>query len=364
MNHQEPRPRCASNLILRILLAAGTRLALLALMALGFGGAAVDLHAQSSPYRTITGWGEVPEGMDQWGQVNGVQPDREGNLWVFHRCGSSACAGIDDIPPIVKLDPQGKLLKAFGEGLFVRPHGLFLDHEGNIWTTDQYAEEGRGNQVIKFSPDGEVLMTLGTAGVVGEGPYVFTGPSAVAVAASTGDIFVADGHGNGGVDRVVKYSKDGEFLMTWGRNGYGPGEFRDPHDIAVDSRGRVFVADRGNNRIQIFDLEGNFLAQWTQFGMPSGLYIDEDDVLYVSDAFSSLERNAGYEKGIRIGSVRDGWVRYFIPAGDHGGEYVAADRMGNVYSAVVGGQDVVRYVPIPDEYVNVRDMVGSPPCCH
>jgi DNA-binding beta-propeller fold protein YncE len=155
-------------------------------------------------------------------------------------------------------------------------------------------------------------MTLGKAGVAGSGLDEFNGPSDVAVAAN-GDIYVADGHGGNTNARIMKFSKDGKFLKTWGKKGSGPGEFDTLHRLAIDSKGRLFVADRGNNRIQIFDAEGNFIAQWRQFGRPSGIYISKDDTLYSVDSQSDDKTNPGVKRGIRVGSARDGSVKWFIP---------------------------------------------------
>jgi streptogramin lyase len=182
-------------------------------------------------------------------------------------------------------------VKSFGAGLLLFPHGLHVDREGNVWVTDGLGKDGKGHQVFKFNPDGKLLLTLGTAGVAGAGPDEFNAPSAVVVAPN-GDIFVGDGHGRETNARIVKFSRDGKFIKTWGRKGAGPGEFDTPHALAMDSRGRLFVGDRNNNRIQVFDQDGNFLHQWTQFSRPSGLFIDRNDVIYVADSESeSVARN-------------------------------------------------------------------------
>jgi DNA-binding beta-propeller fold protein YncE len=253
------------------------------------------------PYHPVENWAQLPAAM-QWGQVISVKPDAQGNLWVFHR----------SEPPILEFDASGKFLKSFGAGMFVQPHGLEIDRDGNIWTTDQSAKDGKGEQVIKFSPDGKVLMKLGKAGVAGNGPDTFNGPCDVAIAPS-GDIFVADGHGGETNARVVKFSKDGKYIKEWGKKGSGPGEFDTLHSMAMDSKGRLFVADRGNSRIQIFDQDGKFLAEWKQFGRPSGLYITKNNTLYSVDSQSDENTNPGVKRGIRIGSAKDGSVRFFIP---------------------------------------------------
>jgi sugar lactone lactonase YvrE len=266
-----------------------------------------------------------------------VDPDSDGNLWVFHRAE----------PPLLKFDVEGRLLKRIGEGMFVQPHGLHIDRDGNLWATDAQAKDGKGQQVFKFSRDGRVLMTLGTAGLAGEGPNAFNGPTDVAIGAN-GDIFVTDGHVN---NRVVKFSKDGKFLLSWGKKGSGPGEFNLPHTIALDSKGRVFVGDRENSRIQIFDQNGRYLEEWKQFGRPSGIYIAKDDTIYVADSESNATRNPGFKRGIRIGSARDGTLTAFIPDTDPNpdtstsgaAEGVAADARGNVYGARVRQKILLKY---------------------
>lgn len=314
-----------------------------------FGAAA---HAQDNPYRTVEGvWGKLPDGRT-WGATSAVYPDPEGNnIWVAERCGANSCVGKDDMATVFLFDPSGKLVKSFGAGVFVWPHGIHVDREGNVWVTDARGEGGKGRQVHKFSPDGELLMSLGRAGVNGRGPDTFNGPSDVLVAPN-GDIFVADGHGADGNNRVVKFSRDGTFIKAWGKKGPGPGEFVDPHALAMDSQGRLFVGDRGNSRIQIFDQDGNHLATWTQFGRPSGIYIARDDTIYVADSESDTARNPGWKRGIRIGSAKDGRVTAFIPDPEpdpeniatSGAEGVAADAVGNVYGAEVGPRMLRKYV--------------------
>jgi len=231
------------------------------------------------------------------------------------------------------------------------PHGLLVDPDGNVWVTDGLGKEGKGHQVFKFSPEGKVLLTLGKPGVAGSATDEFNAPSAVLVAPN-GDFFVADGHGGNTNARIVKFDKTGKFIKTWGKKGSGPGEFDGPHTLAMDSRGRLFVGDRGNNRIQIFDQDGNFLDQWAQFSRPSGVYIDKNDVIYVADSESkSVNKDHGdWTRGIRVGSAKDGKVMALIPDPElnatttSAAEGVTADAQGNIYGAEVGPKRVMKYV--------------------
>jgi DNA-binding beta-propeller fold protein YncE len=289
-----------------------------------------------NPYKWDEAWKpQLPAGRE-WGSSAGVGVDRDGNIYVAERCGGNplGCAG-KTIDPIVKLSPSGKFLAGMGGGMFVQPHGLYVDREGNIWATDVNAKDGIGHQVFKFAPDGKVLMRLGKAGVAGDGPDTFNQPSAVVVAPN-GDIFVADGHASeNSNERIVKFTKDGKFIKTWGKKGSGPGEFDGPHAIAMDSQRRVFVADRTNNRIQIFDQDGKFLDQWKQFSRPSGIFINRNDTIFVIDSETKNVQGYGYNpggsRGIRIGNAKDGKVTAFIPdpepdpdqSGSTGGEGIA-----------------------------------------
>jgi sugar lactone lactonase YvrE len=302
-----------------------------------------QLHAQSSaqpnsqpnPYRAIENWAKLPGGRTL-GQQATIDVDQGGNIWTVERCGGATCAGRTEAPILV-FSPSGDFVKGVGAGMFVFPHGITIDDNGNVWITDGQAANGKGQQVFKLSPGGRVLLTLGTAGVSGDGPDTLNGASAVAIARN-GDIFVGDGHGGNTNARIVKFSKDGKFIKAWGRKGTGPGEFETPHALAIDSRGRLFVGDRGNNRIQIFDQEGRFLEEWKQFGRPSGIFIDKNDVMYVADSQSDDTRNAPYKRGIRVGSAKDGSVTAFIPHPDPDPKSIAAegvviDAEGNIYTA-------------------------------
>jgi DNA-binding beta-propeller fold protein YncE len=303
------------------------------------------------PYRTTRDWGELPSGV-KWAAVTAVEASPDGSIYVVHRCFANSCAGRTEAP-ILKYNSTGKLLKSWGQGMFVFPHGATVDRNGNLWITDARGEGGKGHQVFKFSPEGKVLMTLGKAGMSGSGPDLFDQPTDVVVAPN-GDIFVTDSHRNGKNNRVVKFDQNGKFIKEWGHKGSGPGEFSEPHTIAMDSRGRLFVGDRENNRIQIFDQNGKYIDQWRQFGRPSGIFITKDDTIYVTDSESGPDTGAhelmGIKKGIRIGSAKDGRVTAFIEdsestVADHSGaEGVGVDAHGNVYGAVVRRQMLERYV--------------------
>jgi DNA-binding beta-propeller fold protein YncE len=311
--------------------------------------AIAPITGQPNPYTTIEKWGQLPEGRT-WGSTSAVDVAPNGHIWVAERCGANTCAG-SNVPPILEFDPSGKLLKTFGAGLMVFPHGFHVDKDGNVWVTDAQGRDGKGHQVFKFSPDGKLLLTLGKAGVAGAGLDELNQPSDVAVAPN-GDIFVADGHDTGSNMRILKFTKDGKFIKTWGKPGAAPGEFNVPHAIAFDTKGRLFVADRANNRLQIFDQDGKFLEEWKQFSRLSGIYIDRNDVLYGADSESNTKRNPGWKRGIRVGSARDGKVTAFIPdpvenadaSATSGAEGVAADASGNIFGAEVGPKMIKKYV--------------------
>ena len=208
-----------------------------------------------------------------------------------------------------------------------------------------------GHIVVKFSPEGEVLLVLGEKGVPGNDEKHFNQPSDV-VTNDAGDIFVADGHGGETNSRIVKFDKTGKFIKTWGKKGSGPGEIDIPHAIAIDSRGRVVVGDRQNNRLSVFDQDGNFIEVLPQFSRPSGVWIDKDDTVYVADSESeSVSRNHdGWKRGIRVGSLRTGEVTAFIPdpvdktTSTSAAEGVAVDKNGVIYGAEVGPRRLMRYV--------------------
>lgn len=298
----------------------------------------------------VEGWGPLPDGR-VWGSTAGVDIGPDGHIWAYDRCGAVGLTGgcdVSNVNPILKLNRQtGAVMASFGAGEFVLPHGIHVDSEGNVWITDSMgnAAGAKGHQVIKFSPEGKVLLRLGRAGVPGRTPGLLNEPNDV-ITASNGDIFVAEGHSgqSGGMPpektgRILKFDRTGKFIMQWGEIGDGPGEFKTPHALAFDSRGRLFVADRGNHRIQIFDQGGNYIDSYYQFGRVSGLFITADDTLYAIDSESNSERHPNWKTGVRIGSANRDQVTAFIPphvTGDAygaAGEGIAVDADGNVYAA-------------------------------
>ncbi|HYM18924.1 MAG TPA: peptidyl-alpha-hydroxyglycine alpha-amidating lyase family protein [Micropepsaceae bacterium] len=306
---------------------------------------AADPNAAPNPYREDTGWAKLQNGR-KWGAAVGVDIDRDGkSVWVFDRCATADDCSASNLDPIQKFDASGKLVKSFGAGMFNYPHALYVDAQDNIWVSDgRTKNNGKGHTVMKFSSDGKLLMTLGTPGEAGADEKHFNAPSDVLVAPN-GDIFVADGHGGNTNARIVKFDKNGKFIKTWGKHGTGPGEFDAPHGLAMDSQGRLYVADRSNSRIQIFDQDGKFIAEWRQFGRPSGVFIDKKDIIYVADSTSSDKTNPGFKQGIRIGSVKDGKVKEYIPWNEGNTlEGVAADDAGNVYGGFTNTLNFRRFV--------------------
>jgi len=318
-----------------------------------------------NPYRLVDHWAQLPASMNggQWGEVIRVHvDDNNGDVWVFHRCfnvipaGSATCMNRGAAnPPILKFNASGRLIKSFGAGLFAYPHGFTVDNEGNLWATDVDDQQSNfGQEVLKLSADGKVLMTLGKKGVAGTGADGFDRPTSVAVARD-GSIFVADGHAPNkfGAARIVKFSKDGRYVKEWGRKGSAPGEFDEPHDLFVGgSRGWVYVADRRNNRIQVFDQNGGFIAAWKQFGQPSSVFVGNDDAIYVGASFPSTTAKKGELRGIVVGNAISGALTAFIPdpadldkvIRGTSASGIAADRNGAIFAADVGAHNLRKYV--------------------
>jgi len=354
-----------------------------AALSLAGAGAAGDVGPTNdlpNPYQTVAPWGKLPDGRT-WGAFNAVAIDNDGeSVWVATRCGANpeippggspyaydTCAG-STVAPVLNLDSSGNVMQSFGADMFVFPHKIHVDREGNVWVVDARGanererkkhpeEKAKGHTVVKFSPQGKVLLTIGTPGVAGNPPEALTEPTSVVVAPS-GDIFIAEGHSGqiassppDTVARISRFTKDGKFVRSFGKLGSGPAEFRTPHDLTIDPQGRLLVADRGNMRIQILDQDGTFIDEWKQFSRPSGISI-RDGMIYVADSESNGFPDAahpGWKRGIRIGKLADGAVLYLIPdtldlQPTSAAEGLAVDKHGNIYGAEVGPRQLAKHV--------------------
>ncbi len=311
----------------------------------------VDRSLPNPTGEVILNWASLPDGR-VWGSTAGIDIGPDGHVWAYDRCGGGLDGGCESNPeldPIFKFDRNtGEILTSFGAGLFVVPHGLHVDSDGNVWVTDFAGNEAatKGHQVIKFSPEGEILLRLGEAGVPGSGPGQLYQPCDV-ITAPNGDIFVSDGHSGqapdpppGATGRILKFDSEGNFIKEWGEIGFRPGQFRTPHGLAFDSQGRLYVADRGNSRIQIFDQDGNLLDTYMQYSKVSGLFITADDTLYAIDSDSGPNNRPAWRNGVRIGPAGEDRLTGFVPPHPHddrvqgvAGEGVAVDEDGNIYAA-------------------------------
>jgi DNA-binding beta-propeller fold protein YncE len=332
------------------------------LIVLSVFGAGAPARSQMAPVNDLPNpyqpaernWAKHPDGR-AWGSTAGIEFGPKGELWAIDRCGANTCEG-SNAPTIHQIDLKtGNVVKSIGAGLFVFPHGLHVDREGNIWVTDGLTSKDgtKGHQVLKLSPDGKVLMRLGKAGQKGSGPDMFDEPCDV-ITAPNGDIFVADGHFGqqatatpATASRIVKFTRDGKFIKSFGTWGAAPGELKTPHAMIIDA-GRLIVADRGNMRIQIYDLEGNLRDSWPQFSRVSGLFV-RDGMLYAIDSESTGKNHPGWKKGVRIGSAKDGKVAHFVPghqtdtADGAAGEGIAVGPDGTIYVAENTLRGVTRY---------------------
>jgi DNA-binding beta-propeller fold protein YncE len=288
-------------------------------------------------YRVMPGFFHPPEGMGV-GEASGIALNSQGHIFVFQRVK----------PMLSEYDAHGNYLRSLGDGMFTHPHGLRIDSEDNLWTTDDGS-----HLVLKLSPAGHVLLVLGRKDVAAESDWLFNQPTDIAFGRN-GEVYVSDGYGN---SRVVKFDRDGKFLNAWGKYGTGPGEFNLPHSVAVDREGKVYVGDRENKRIQIFDGDGNFLKEWTGIGYPYGLFITPDQHVWMVDGgydrILELDQNGkilgaigepghvpgqlawghflavGPDKNIYVADVLNWRFQVFAPATPSGkmAQYVPSKRM-------------------------------------
>ena len=316
------------------------------------------VNSGSNPYKVTRDWAQLNRENRPWGGSNGVAIDKDDKtVWAVDRCSPGTTPGClgSAVNPVHHFDESGREIRSFGSGMFVWPHGIHVDRDGNVWVADSRGAEGKGSVVIKFNPEGKVLMTLGKAGVRGNPPEALTDPTDLVTDPRSGDVYVTESHTDvtdpNLVGRISVFDKNGKFLRVIGKTGTGPGEFRTPHAIEFDSQGRLVVADRHNHRIQILTKEGKFVAEYFEFGRTSGLAIDANDVIYTADSESTERVHPGWQRGIRIGSLKDGKVTTFIPP--HAvpnstdgamGEGIAVDAVGNVFTAEAQLRGIAKYV--------------------
>jgi DNA-binding beta-propeller fold protein YncE len=330
------------------------------------------VNSGANPYRVIRDWARLDKEARPWGGSNGVAIDRDGkSVWATDRCSPGFIPGClgSKANPVHHFDESGREIISFGGGMFVWPHGIHVDREGNVWVTDARAasaadlekfpgENNKGSVVVKFSPEGKVLMTLGRPGVRGNPPDALTDPTDVVTDPDNGDVYIAESHTDVSdpilVARITVFDRNGKFKRVIGKTGMGPGEFRTPHGLEFDSQGRLIVADRHNHRIVVMTKEGQYITEYPEFGRSSGLAIDRNDVIYTADSESNAKSHPGWQRGVRIGSLKDGKVTVFIPP--HAvpnspdgtmGEGIAIDAAGNVFTAEAQLRGITKYVKEP-----------------
>jgi DNA-binding beta-propeller fold protein YncE len=333
-------------------------------MAMGPAGNAISGEGLPNPAPNETmGFGTLEAGRPAGSSAGADVDPTDGNFVTYERCGSGSaggpgvnCDSNPSVAPIFKIDRNtGEILQNFGAGVMVTPHGIGVDAEGNVWVTDFAANEAgtKGHQVHKFSPDGELLLSWGTPGQGGTAPGQFYQPTDVIVAPD-GSVFVSDGHSGQGqttqdavdtaraeglTSRIMHLTADGQLIEEWGQIGTDHGEFRTPHALQFDSQGRLWVADRGNHRLEIYSQDGTYLESRYMHGRVSGIFITSGDMVYTIDSESGMFNHPNWSNGIRIGPVDQDIITGFIPphpADDYNGaagEGIAVDEDGNVLAA-------------------------------
>jgi len=280
-------------------------------------------------YRVQIRFGKEPDSMPEgweFGRVSAVATDSAGRVFVFHR--------NLKIDPLVVFDAGGKYLRSWGKGVFANPHAVRIDRDDNVWLIDTGI-----HQVMKFTGEGQLLMTLGVKGKAGTDERTFNRPTDVAFAPN-GDFYVSDGYGN---SRVMKFSRDGKFLLEWGKRGAGPGEFNLPHQVQLDSKGRVWVSDRENNRIQCFDAGGKFLKQWTHLGATQGISITPRDEMWIITHRTNIENLTYDTLAGRIMKI-DLATGRILGSMESPGHWISVSAKGEIFIGSLTG-NVFRWYP-------------------
>ena len=264
---------------------------------------------------------QLPAGWN-FQEAPGVAVDSKDHVYVLHR----------GEHPLMEFTPDGRLVRSWGEGLFIRPHAVRIDPDDNIWVVDNDT-----HQILKMDPSGRVRLVMGRKGQSGEGPNEFNRPTDVAFAPD-GSFFVSDGYVN---SRVAKFAADGSFLTAWGKKGSEPGNFDLPHSVLVGPEGRVYVGDRENRRLQIFDQQGKFLEEWTDVGSPWGLALGRDNALFLTDGYNNRILKVTLDGKI-LGQISGpgktaGRVDY--------AHHIAVDSNNNVYVAEIKNWRVQKFLP-------------------
>jgi DNA-binding beta-propeller fold protein YncE len=280
-------------------------------------------------YRVQIRFGQEPETMPAgwtFGRVSAAATDSAGNVYVFHR------GKVAD--PIVVFDGKGKYLRSWGRGMFGNPHGMRVDRDNNVWVTDN-----GDHQVFKFTNEGQLLLTLGIKGKAATDEKTFNRPTDIAFAAN-GDFYVSDGYGN---SRVVKFSKAGKYLLDWGKKGSAPGDFNLPHSVGMDSKGQVYVSDRENNRIQIFDGNGKFLRQWNHLGATQNLFITPRDEMWIITHRDNIENITYDTLAGRIMKIDIGTGK-ILGSMESPGHWLNVSHAGDIFIGSLTG-NVFRWYP-------------------
>ncbi len=297
-------------------------LALIALTIFSFTPLSAELKSGPPlPYKVVAGWAKLPKGWN-FGETSGVAVDKSDNVWVFNR-GSR---------PVIEFDKNGNMLQAWSDMTIVSSHGIRIDPQGNVWGIDV-----KGHRAIKYDTTGRVQMVLGRSPGKNDSPGDFNEPTNIAFAPN-GDFFISDGYVN---SRVIKFNRDGERLSQWGNKGTGDGEFNLVHDVVLDKTGKVYVADRTNERVQIFDGNGKFLGKWTNIGAPWGLdYVERENAIYMCDGVNNRVVKLNLEG--QILGVLGGPGK--IPGKFDFAHSIAVDSTGAIYVAEIRNWRVQKFV--------------------